>query len=54
MKMRQYVIGEKFCQALRDAGGQAMLARVWEGPEWLPTMAEIQRPQLYIERAGAR
>src|SRR2546428_7743076 len=44
MKMRQYVIGEKFCREVRDAGGQELLSRVWEGPEWLPTMAEDQRP----------
>jgi len=54
MKMRQYVLGERFCRELRDAGGHDLLARVWEGPEWLPTMAEIQRPQLYIERARVR
>jgi len=51
MKMRQYVLGERFCREVRDAGGQSLLARVWDGPEWLPTMAEIQRPQLFIERA---
>jgi len=54
MKMRQYVIGERFCRDVREAGGQQLLSRVWEGPEWLPTMAEIQRPQLFIERAGSR
>ncbi len=51
MKMRQYVLGERFCREVRDAGGRELLARVWEGPAWLPTMAEIQRPQLFIERA---
>ncbi|HEV2014056.1 MAG TPA: zinc-dependent metalloprotease [Candidatus Dormibacteraeota bacterium] len=54
MKMRQYVLGERFCREVRDAGGRELLARVWEGPAWLPTMAEIQRPQLFIERARAR
>jgi len=54
MKMRQYVLGERFCREVRDAGGRDLLARVWQGPEWLPTMAEIQRPLLYIERARAR
>ena len=54
MKMRQYVLGERFCQALRDTGGPELLARVWQGPDWLPTMAEIQRPQLYIERTRTR
>src|SRR3989449_948299 len=54
MKMRQYVLGERFCREVRDAGGQELLARVWEGRDWLPTMAEIQRPQLFIERARNR
>ncbi len=54
MKMRQYVIGERFCREVRDAGGKELLARVWEGPQWLPTIAEIQRPPLYIERARVR
>ena len=54
MKMRQYVLGERFCREVRDAGGHDLLARVWDGPQWLPTMAEIQRPQLYIERARVR
>src|SRR5438445_690236 len=54
MKMRQYVIGERFCREVRDAGGMELLARAWEGPQWLPTMAEIQRPPLYIERARVR
>jgi coenzyme F420 biosynthesis associated uncharacterized protein len=51
MKMRQYVLGERFCQAVHDAGGRELLARVWEGPALLPTMAEIQRPELWVERA---
>ena len=54
MKMRQYVLGERFCREVRDTGGQELLARVWEGPDWLPTMAEIQRPQLFVERARIR
>jgi coenzyme F420 biosynthesis associated uncharacterized protein len=54
MKLRQYVLGERFCREVRDAGGHELLARVWEGPQSLPTMAEIQRPQLYIERARVR
>ena len=54
MKMRQYVLGERFCQQVRDAGGRDLLSRVWEGPDWLPTMAEIQKPSLYIDRARSR
>jgi coenzyme F420 biosynthesis associated uncharacterized protein len=51
MKMRQYVMGERFCRELREVGGSELLNRVWTGPDWLPTMAEIQRPSLWIERA---
>ena len=54
MKMRQYVLGERFCREVRDAGGQPLLARVWEGPDLLPTLAEIQRPALFIERVRTR
>jgi putative hydrolase len=50
MKMRQYVLGERFCRQVRDAGGNELLERVWRGPESLPTMAEIQRPATWVER----
>ncbi|MDQ6692611.1 MAG: zinc-dependent metalloprotease [Candidatus Dormibacteraeota bacterium] len=51
MKMRQYVQGERFCREVREQGGQELLSRVWEGPLWLPTLPEIQRPHLWVERA---
>jgi coenzyme F420 biosynthesis associated uncharacterized protein len=51
MKMRQYVQGERFCRAVREAGGGELLIRVWDGPQWLPTLAEVQRPELWVERA---
>src|SRR2546421_5376168 len=51
LKKRPYLIGERFCREVRDAGGEGTLARVWEGPQGLPTMAEVQPPLLYIERA---
>ena len=35
------------------AGGRALLDRAWEGPENLPSMAEIRKPALWIERMGA-
>jgi coenzyme F420 biosynthesis associated uncharacterized protein len=50
MKMRQYVQGERFCREVRENGGQELLSRVWEGPQWLPTLPEIQRPHLWVER----
>ncbi len=51
MKLQQYIQGERFCNAVRDAGGKALLARLWEGPETLPTLPEIRSPQRWIQRA---
>ena len=53
MKMQQYIQGERFARAVRDRGGMALLAQVWRGPEWLPTIQEIQRPELWVARVGA-
>jgi putative hydrolase len=51
-KMRQYAEGEKFVQAVEAAGGPDLLARVWRGPEWLPTLEEIRTPGDWVARAG--
>jgi len=53
MKLQQYLQGERFAEAVREAGGMELLARVWRGPEWLPTMAEIRDPSRWIARARA-
>ena len=53
MKMRQYVQGERFCRAALEAGGRELLARLWEGPDSLPTAAEIAAPALWVDRIGA-
>ena len=44
-KMRQYAEGERFVESVEATGGPALLARVWEGPEWLPTLEEIRDPR---------
>ncbi len=51
-KMRQYAEGEHFVEAVESAGGPPLLARVWEGPEWLPTVEEIRDPSAWVARAG--
>ena len=52
-KMRQYAEGERFVESVEAAGGPQLLARVWEGPEWLPTLEEIRSPEVWVARAGA-
>jgi coenzyme F420 biosynthesis associated uncharacterized protein len=52
-KMRQYAEGEHFVLEVEKAGGPALLARVWQGAEWLPTVEEIRAPSDWVARAGA-
>jgi coenzyme F420 biosynthesis associated uncharacterized protein len=51
-KMRQYAEGEQFVESVEAAGGPELLARVWRGPEWLPTLSEIRNPDEWVTRAG--
>jgi len=51
MKLRQYEVGEKFCEAVSKAG--ADVNRVWEGPAMMPSMAELKDPALWVARAGS-
>jgi coenzyme F420 biosynthesis associated uncharacterized protein len=51
-KMRQYEEGERFIASVEGAGGPDLFARVWRGPEWLPSLPEIRDPGRWITRAG--
>jgi coenzyme F420 biosynthesis associated uncharacterized protein len=51
-KLRQYEQGERFIASVERIGGPDMLARVWRGPEWLPSWAEIREPQTWVARTG--
>jgi coenzyme F420 biosynthesis associated uncharacterized protein len=50
LKMRQYEVGRRFCDAVVDEGGPAALARAWSGPEALPSTAELEEPSLWLAR----
>jgi coenzyme F420 biosynthesis associated uncharacterized protein len=50
-KLKQYEMGERFIAAVEKAGGRELFDRVWQGPEWLPSMAEIREPSRWVERA---
>ncbi len=51
LKIQQYLQGERFARSVREAGGIELLSRAFSGPQWLPTMAEIQNPSRWITRA---
>ncbi|MGO9488551.1 MAG: zinc-dependent metalloprotease, partial [Solirubrobacteraceae bacterium] len=44
LKMRQYEMGRRFCDAVVDAGGPQALALAWTGPDALPSTAELEQP----------
>jgi putative hydrolase len=49
-KMAQYEQGEKFIAVVEAEGGTDLLDQAWEGPEFLPTLAEIREPAQWVER----
>jgi len=53
-KLNQYAQGEAFIAAVEAAGGRALLDTAWEGPDRLPSLAEIRDPRQWIERVGER
>jgi uncharacterized protein (DUF2342 family) len=52
MKLRQYEVGRRFCDAVVAEAGPQALARVWSGPEQLPSSEELRRPALWVARTG--
>ncbi|MGH9017399.1 MAG: zinc-dependent metalloprotease [Acidimicrobiales bacterium] len=51
-KMRQYQQGEDFIRSVEATAGPAAMARVWEGPDLLPTMEEIRHPETWVARTA--
>jgi len=51
-KMRQYEDGKRFCDAVVAAAGPAALHSVFDGPQQLPTAAELQDAAAWMRRTG--
>jgi coenzyme F420 biosynthesis associated uncharacterized protein len=51
-KFRQYAEGEKFVRSVEEAGGRRLFDRVWQGPEWLPSLPEIRDPASWVRRVA--
>jgi len=52
-KLAQYEAGERFIEAVEADGGPALLDRVWERPEHLPTLDEVAEPGHWVTRMRA-
>jgi coenzyme F420 biosynthesis associated uncharacterized protein len=53
LKLRQYELGKRFCDAVVEQEGPLALARAWRGPESLPTPAELAAPALWLARTAS-
>jgi putative hydrolase len=49
-KLRQYALGKRFADSVASHAGIEGLNAVWRGPEALPTLAELERPEPWLER----
>jgi coenzyme F420 biosynthesis associated uncharacterized protein len=54
MKLRQYEVGRHFVDGVVERAGIEALNRAWEGPEMLPTLAELRDPAAWIRRTQVR
>src|SRR3954447_8274501 len=50
IKMRQYELGKRFCDAVAQKHGIGTLNLVWESAESMPTLAEIDDPEAWVAR----
>lgn len=53
LKMRQYAVGEQFFTAVEAQAGPESLAALWRGPECLPDLEELRKPDRWLSRIGA-
>lgn len=52
LKLRQYEQGKAFCDAVVAEGGIEALNRAWDGPEALPTLADLDDPSGWLRRVS--
>jgi coenzyme F420 biosynthesis associated uncharacterized protein len=52
MKLRQYELGQKFCNEVVARAGLGALSHLWAGPENLPTLDELRAPETWLARIG--
>jgi coenzyme F420 biosynthesis associated uncharacterized protein len=50
LKLEQYRMGEAFVSQVVSTKGLEFANRLWDGPQYLPTLDELRRPELWINR----
>lgn len=52
MKLRQYELGQRFCDEVVRVGGRDALARLWSEPAALPSLEELRAPETWLRRVA--
>lgn len=52
LKLQQYKRGEAFCQAIYERYGLNVLNRVWDGPDSMPRLNELNNPEAWHLRVA--
>lgn len=53
MKLRQYELGQRFCNEVVAREGGTALSFLWRDPEHFPSMEELRSPDLWLQRVAA-
>lgn len=53
MKLRQYELGQAFCERVVERGGLEALGALWDDPSRFPTMSELREPDSWLTRVAA-
>jgi coenzyme F420 biosynthesis associated uncharacterized protein len=54
LKMRQYIVGKRFCDAVVRDWGVEGLNRAWSAPELMPSPEELEDPAAWVRRTQLR
>ena len=54
MKLRQYELGKRFCDAVASHHGLETLNVVWSAPEALPSLVELSDAESWSARVARR
>jgi uncharacterized protein (DUF2342 family) len=52
LKLQQYRRGEAFARAVYDAHGMKALNLAWKGPDKMPTLDELAKPEAWYRRVA--
>jgi putative hydrolase len=50
LKLEQYRLGREFCERVVELTDEETLSRMWQGPDALPSMPELEEPRLWLAR----